>query len=73
MDSCIKQLSWDLRYSDGTYFNMSFVNCNFPGKTEVTAGELKKILPNWNVMKVLKYVAEREGISVKTIELPTEE
>ena len=49
----------------------AFVDKFFPGKTETTAGELKKYAGNWNVMRVLRYIAKREGVSGKVkLELP---
>lgn len=47
----------------------AFVSQYFPGKTEATIGELKKFAENWNVMRLLRYIALREGV-VK-LELPT--
>jgi len=49
----------------------AFVEQFFPGKTETTAGELKKFAGNFNVMRVLRYIAKREGVSGKVkLELP---
>lgn len=48
-----------------------WVNEHFPGKKSISAGELKKFKDNWNVMRVLRYVAQREGFSAKKInEIP---
>ena len=61
--------SWDSgNCKPGT---QEFVNMYFPGKTEINAGELKKYSSNWNVMRVLKYIAIREKITGKIkLELP---
>jgi hypothetical protein len=49
-----------------------FIDRFFPGCTQATAGELKKHADNWNVMRVLRYIAKREGIGGKACELPEE-
>lgn len=43
----------------------AFVDQYFPGKTETTAGELKKYSDNWNVMRIFRYIATREKIAGK--------
>ena len=49
----------------------AFVSQYFPGKTETTAGELKKHAGNWNVMRVLRHIATRDMIAGKVkLELP---
>lgn len=40
----------------------SFVAQYFPGKTETTAGELKKYSDKWEVMRVFRYIAKRDQI-----------
>lgn len=43
----------------------------FPGKTEVTAGQLKVYADNWNVMRIFRYIAAREWTAGKVnLELP---
>ena len=42
-----------------------FVDKYFPGKTETTAGELKKHANNWNVMRIFRYIATRDTITGK--------
>ena len=42
-----------------------FANRCFPGKLEITAKQLKRYAGNRNVMRVLKYIAEREGFLEK--------
>lgn len=49
----------------------AFVDKYFPGKTETTAGELKKHADNWNVMRIFRYIATRDMIAGKVkLELP---
>lgn len=43
----------------------AFVDKYFPGKTETTAGELKKHADNWNVMRIFRYIATRDTITGK--------
>lgn len=40
----------------------AFVDQYFPGKTETTAGELKKYSDKWEVMRVFRYIAKRDQI-----------
>lgn len=40
----------------------AFVDQYFPGKTETTAGELKRYSDKWEVMRVLRYIAKRDQI-----------
>lgn len=48
-----------------------FVDKYFTGKNETTAGELKKYSSNWNVMRVLRYIAQRDMIAGKVkLEIP---
>jgi len=49
----------------------AFVDKYFPGKTETTAGELKKYADNWNVMRIFRYIATRDMIAGKVkLKLP---
>ena len=49
----------------------AFVDKYFPGKTETTAGELKKHTDNWNVMRIFRYIATRDMIASEVkLELP---
>lgn len=49
----------------------AFVDKYFPGKTETNAGELKKYVGNWNVMRIFRYIAKRDKITGKVkLELP---
>lgn len=50
---------------------LAFVDQYFPGKTEISAGELKKHADNWNVMRIFRYIATRDMIAGKVkLELP---
>ena len=40
----------------------AFVDQYFPGKTETTAGELKRYSDKWEVMRVFRYIAKRDQI-----------
>lgn len=48
----------------------AFVSRYFPGKTETTAGELKKFAGNSDVMRVLRFVATRDFTLAGKLELP---
>lgn len=47
----------------------AFVDKFFPGKTETTAGELKKYADNWNVMRIFRLIAKRDGITTSKVKL----
>lgn len=52
----------------------AFVDTYFPGMTQCKAGALKEFADNWNVMRILKYIAIREGFvaNAKQMTMPVE-
>ena len=66
-------ITLDDSYSSGNCKpgTQAFVDQYFPGKTEITAGELKKHADNWNVMRIFRYIATRDMVAGKVkLELP---